>query len=96
MDAYTTSPEGKTWTVTLRKGLAFSDGKPVTSADVIVSLTGWRSDTFYLTFLLTTRNISPVGSHSWKTILYSMPETWCCNPVSRSEMRSSPIKPTES
>jgi peptide/nickel transport system substrate-binding protein len=41
MDAYTTSPEGKTWTVTLRKGLAFSDGKPVTSADVIVSITGW-------------------------------------------------------
>src|SRR5947209_1521301 len=37
VDTYTTSPDGKTWTFTLRKGLAFSDGKPVTSADVIAS-----------------------------------------------------------
>jgi peptide/nickel transport system substrate-binding protein len=47
VDTYTTSPDGKTWTFTLRKGLAFSDGKPVTSADVIASITRWgKRDVF--------------------------------------------------
>ena len=41
VDKYTVSSDAKTWTFTLRKGLAFSDGKPVTSADVIASLTRW-------------------------------------------------------
>src|SRR5260370_12733064 len=39
VETYTTSPDGKTWPFTLRKELAFSDGKPVTSADVIASIT---------------------------------------------------------
>src|SRR6202022_295390 len=47
VDTYTQSSDGKTWTFTLRKGLAFSDGKPVTSADVISSLTRWgKRDVF--------------------------------------------------
>jgi peptide/nickel transport system substrate-binding protein len=41
VDTYTTSPDGATWTFTLRKGLAFSDGAPVTSADVLASLKRW-------------------------------------------------------
>ncbi len=39
--AYTTSADGRTWTFTLRDGLAFHDGKPVTSADVIPSIQRW-------------------------------------------------------
>jgi peptide/nickel transport system substrate-binding protein len=38
---YTASPDAKTWTFTLREGLAFHDGKPVTSDDVIASLQRW-------------------------------------------------------
>lgn len=38
---YTRSPDGTTWTFTLRDGLAFHDGKPVTSADVIQSIKRW-------------------------------------------------------
>lgn len=38
---FTTSADGKTWTFTLRDGLAFHDGKPVTSADVIQSIKRW-------------------------------------------------------
>ncbi|MCR6479338.1 ABC transporter substrate-binding protein [Variovorax sp. ZS18.2.2] len=41
VDKYTTSADGKTWSFTLRKGLAFHDGKPVTSEDVIASLKRW-------------------------------------------------------
>jgi peptide/nickel transport system substrate-binding protein len=41
VDSWTTSPDGKLWTFKLRDGLAFSNGDPVTSADVIASLTRW-------------------------------------------------------
>ncbi len=46
VDRYDTSPDGKTWTFTLRDGLEFHDGQPVTSEDVIASLQRWgRRDT---------------------------------------------------
>lgn len=41
VDTYTKSPDGKTWTFKLRSGLAFHDGAPVTSADVIQSVKRW-------------------------------------------------------
>ena len=34
---WTTSPNGKAWTFTLRQGVVWSDGKPFTSADVLFS-----------------------------------------------------------
>ncbi|MDB5855350.1 MAG: putative peptide transporter, peptide-binding protein [Herminiimonas sp.] len=41
VDRYSASPDGKTWTFTLRRKLAFHDGEPVTSADVVASLRRW-------------------------------------------------------
>ncbi|VTU25173.1 ABC transporter substrate-binding protein [Variovorax sp. PBL-E5] len=41
VDKYSASADRKTWEFTLRPGLAFSDGTPVTSQDVIASLTRW-------------------------------------------------------
>ena len=41
VDKYTKSADGKTWTFTLRQGLKFSDGSPVTSADCVASLQRW-------------------------------------------------------
>ncbi len=41
VDKWETSPGGKVWTFTLRDGLAFHDGAPVTSDDVIASLERW-------------------------------------------------------
>jgi len=38
---YKSSEDGKVWTFTLRDGLAFHDGKPVTSEDVIQSVKRW-------------------------------------------------------
>ena len=43
VDKYTASKDGKQWTFTLRPGLKFSDGSPVTSADVIASLQRWQA-----------------------------------------------------
>ena len=41
VDKWTVSPDQRLWTFTLRHGLAFHDGKPVTGEDVIASLTRW-------------------------------------------------------
>jgi peptide/nickel transport system substrate-binding protein len=43
VDRWNTSADHKTWTFTLRPGLAFHDGAPVTSDDVIASLKRWSS-----------------------------------------------------
>lgn len=41
VDTYSASADKKTWTFTLRPGLKFHDGAPVTSDDVIASLARW-------------------------------------------------------
>src|SRR5215204_4533158 len=41
VDKYEVSPDKLVWTFTLRDGLEWHDGKPVTSADCIASLTRW-------------------------------------------------------
>ena len=43
VDSWTTSDDKLTWTFTLRPGLAFHDGAPVTSADVVASLKRWMA-----------------------------------------------------
>jgi peptide/nickel transport system substrate-binding protein len=40
---WSTSPDGLTWRFTLRDGLQFHDGSPVTTADVIASLRRWMT-----------------------------------------------------
>ena len=41
VDSYTVSEDGRTYDFTLRDGLLFHDGQPVTSADVIASIRRW-------------------------------------------------------
>jgi len=41
VDKYAMSKDGKQWSFSLRPGLKFSDGNPVTSADVVASLQRW-------------------------------------------------------
>ena len=41
VDRWTVSPDGLTWRFTLRPGLRFHDGQPVTTADVIPSMRRW-------------------------------------------------------
>lgn len=43
VDTWTVSKDRLVWTFTLRDGLAFHDGQPVTSADVIASLQRWAA-----------------------------------------------------
>src|SRR4030088_2784284 len=41
VDKYETSPDKLTWTFTLRPGLEWHDGKPVTAEDCIASIKRW-------------------------------------------------------
>ena len=43
VERWTVSPDRLTWTFTLRDGLAFHDGAPVTGEDVIASLKRWSA-----------------------------------------------------
>ncbi len=43
VEKYTTSKDGKVWTFTLRAGLKFSDGNPVSAADAVASIERWAS-----------------------------------------------------
>ncbi|HYD08435.1 MAG TPA: ABC transporter substrate-binding protein [Reyranella sp.] len=47
VDKWTTSPDKLTWTFTLRDGLEFHDGTPVTAEDVVPSLKRWSARTPY-------------------------------------------------
>jgi len=47
VDKWTTSPDKLTWTFTLRDGLEFHDGTPVTAEDVVPSLKRWAVRTPY-------------------------------------------------
>jgi len=67
VDTYTTSPDGKTWTFTLRKELAFTDGKPVTSADVIASITRWgKRDVFGQKMFEALGSFDPVDAKTFR------------------------------
>jgi len=41
VEKYTTSKDGREWSFTLRSGLKFSDGSPVTAADAVASIQRW-------------------------------------------------------
>src|ERR1700712_1904118 len=43
VDTWSTSKDALTWTFTLRPGLEFHDGQPVTSTDVVASIKRWSS-----------------------------------------------------
>lgn len=46
VDTWTSSEDGKQWSFTLRDGLTFNDGTPVTAADCIASIERWaKKDT---------------------------------------------------
>ena len=42
-EGYTVSPDGLTYTITLRDGLAWHDGTPVTAEDCVASLKRWAA-----------------------------------------------------
>lgn len=70
VDKYSASPDGKVWNFTLRKGLAFHDGQPVTTADVIASLKRWgQRDTLGQKMFAAMEKIEAVDAKSFRITL---------------------------
>jgi len=72
---HTVSSDGKTWTFALRPGVKFSDGKPVTAADVVFSVHRAATDTqgplSFLDFA-----IKSVKAADASTVAFELSEPW--------------------
>ena len=59
LSGYTTSPDGLTWTLTLRDGLRFHDGTPVLARDAVASIKRWWvADAFGQALAIATDEVS--------------------------------------
>jgi peptide/nickel transport system substrate-binding protein len=67
VEKHTVSADAKVWTFTLRKGLAFHDGNPVTAADVIASLDRWgKRDSLGQRMFAALDKIEAVGENGFR------------------------------
>ncbi len=73
-EGYTLSDDGLTYTITLRDGLKFHDGSPVTAADAVASLKRWgAADGLGKTLFSKLDSISAADD---KTVVLQMKEPW--------------------
>ena len=68
--SWTSSNGGKTWTYTLRKGLKWSDGTPLTSADVVYTINRSRKEA-WLNYDSTVHNIVASAPNATTVVLRS-------------------------
>lgn len=65
VERWTTSPDQLEWTFTLREGLVFHDGAPVTSEDVVASLRRWGArDPYGRQAFALTASLEPVDART--------------------------------
>jgi peptide/nickel transport system substrate-binding protein len=70
VDRWTVSDDKLTWTFTLREGLAFHDGSPVTSEDVVASLRRWgTNDTIGKRLFGVTKELAAVDDRTFRLTL---------------------------
>jgi peptide/nickel transport system substrate-binding protein len=70
VDTYEVSADERTWTFTLRDGLEFHDGAPVTSDDVIASLQRWgKRDTLGQTLMTFVERWNTVSAKTFRITL---------------------------
>ena len=74
-EGHTVSTDGKTWTFTFREGVKFSDGKPVTAADVVFSIHRAATDqTGPLSFL--DFAIKSLKATNARTVTFQLSQPW--------------------
>src|SRR5215831_11115348 len=70
VDKYEVSADKLTWTITLRDGLVWSDGTPVTSDDCIASIKRWGArDAFGQALMKSTGELKKVDDKSFAIVL---------------------------
>ncbi|XWN33809.1 MAG: ABC transporter substrate-binding protein [Devosia sp.] len=73
-EGHTVSDDGLTYTITLRDGLMFHDGTPVTAADAVASLERWGSVDGLGKILFS--KMDSIAAPDDKTIVIQMAEPW--------------------
>jgi len=69
-EKYSVSADKLTWTITLRDGLVWSDGTPVTSEDCVASIKRWGArDSFGQLLMKDTAEIKPVDAKTFSIVL---------------------------
>jgi peptide/nickel transport system substrate-binding protein len=69
-EKYTVSPDKMTWTITLRDGLLWSDGTPVTSDDCIASIKRWGArDSFGQALMKATGELKKIDDKTFAIVL---------------------------
>lgn len=77
VDTYTASPDNLHYSFTLREGLKFSDGTPLTTKDVIASIKRWGArDNLGAKLLRLPRSSKPRTTVPLRSTLKS-PSAWC-------------------
>ena len=71
VDTYDVTPDGLTYTFTLRDGLRFHDGKPVTTDDVIASIKRWGRAGVGADMLAHTASLDKISDKTFRLILSS-------------------------
>src|SRR5690349_22749085 len=67
VDKYQVSPDKLAWTFTLRPGLEWSDGKPVTAEDCVASIKRWGArDSLGQQLLSATAELKPLDAQSFQ------------------------------
>ncbi len=67
VERWTQSPDGRDWTFTLRDGLAFHDGSPVTAEDCTASIRRWGARDSLGAFLIAaTETLEPTDARSFR------------------------------
>lgn len=74
--AYTVSPDGKTWTLTLRPGVRWSDGRPFTSADVKYTWQLATNKDVHVTYATGFDKIASVDTPSATKVVYHLKEAY--------------------
>src|SRR5712672_1009030 len=70
VDKYEVSPDKTVWTFTLRDGLEWHDGKPVTSEDCIASIQRWgKRDTMGIKFMDFIKEYKAVDAKTFQIVL---------------------------
>ncbi len=70
VDSWTTSPDGMSWTFTLRPGLKFNDGTPVTAEDCVASLQRWaKKDTMGQALMAAGAELAATGADTFSLTL---------------------------
>jgi peptide/nickel transport system substrate-binding protein len=74
--AYTVTPDGKTWTLTLRSGVRWSDGQPFTSADVKYTWQLATNKDVHITYATGFDRIASVDTPSPTKVVYHLKEAY--------------------